>query len=140
MIRTEQVNKNDEGIKDDSMVTVTDSPVSRRSSTPTKRLHVMDLPLPEAQNDPTKIELTSDVISGTLSEPVTKKRKDAKNKELGAEELRQLWSNKQFVVSKLDGHNDVICSLDCTHDLLLTGRLVCHYPILKFCKAPISGV
>lgn len=133
MVQIEQANENDEDIKDDSVVTVTDSAVSRRSSTPTKRPHVMDLPLPETQNDPTKIELASNAISDTLSEPVTKRRKDTKSKELGAKELRQFWSNKQFVVSNLDGHNDVICSLDCNQDLLLTGRFV-FTPYLNFVR------
>ena len=124
MIQIEHANKNDKDIVDDSMATGADTAVSRRSLTPTKRPHVMDLPLSEAQNDSTEIVFASDVNSGTLSEPVTKRRKDAKSTEMEAEGLSQLWCNKQFIVSKLDGHNDVICSLDCNQDLLLTGRLV----------------
>lgn len=123
----EQVDKDDEGM-DDSTMAVTDAVVSRRSLTPIKRPHVVELSLPETQNNSTNNGgVTSDVISDALSEPVTKRRKNINSKELEAEiekGLRQTWCDKRFVVSKLDGHNDVICSLDCNQDLLLTGRLV----------------
>ena len=97
-----------------------DGGASKRSLTPTKRPHVVD-PLSHGSQN-------SFTVSSDLSEPDTKRRKNINDKELEAERakelLRQMWCDKHFVVSKLDGHNDVICSLDCNQDVLLTGRLV----------------
>lgn len=110
---------------DDSAMALTDSTsiVSKMSLTPTKRPHVVDLSLPETQTNFTNSGPSSDVISDML-EPITKRKKNMDSKELEAEkrkEAEEIWCNKCFVVSKLDGHNDVICSLDCNQDLLLTG-------------------
>jgi len=101
------------------------SAVSKGTLTPSKRPHVVDLSSVKSQNNFTKTELSSDITSETLSEP-DNKRKKKNNKEIMIEEkdLRQMWCNRHFVVSKLDGHNDVVCSLDCNQHLLLTGRLV----------------
>ena len=42
----------------------------------------------------------------------------------GEKELRQMWCNKHFVVSKLDGHSSVVCSLNCNQDLLLVAIVI----------------
>ena len=114
----ELVDKGDDDM-DDSTVSMTDDAVSMRTLTPTKRPHIVDVLSCETQNN--------FMASSDLSEPDSKRRKNINDKELEAEMpkgLRQMWCDKDFVVSKLDGHNDVICSLDCNEDILLTGRLV----------------
>ena len=101
---------------DDSTMSMTDDAVTKRILTPTKRPHVVDVSSLEMENDV--------VVSSDLSEPDTKRMKNINDNELEAERARQVWCDKDFVVSKLDGHNDVICSLDCNQHILLTGRLV----------------
>ena len=89
--------------------------VSQRTLTPTKRPHMVDVMSQE--------KLSNFTIPSDLSEPDTKRRKNIINdKEERITGLRETWCDKHFVVSKLEGHNDVICSLDCNQDLLLTGR------------------
>ena len=100
---------------DDSTTSMTDDAVTKRTLTP-KRPHVVDVSSLEMQNDV--------VVSSDLSEPDTKRMKNINDNELEAERTRQVWCDKDFVVSKLDGHNDVLCSLDCNQHILLTGRLV----------------
>ena len=124
MLQTEWGDIDDESV-DDLIVTVKDATVL--SLTPTKRPHIVDLSSPEKQNNFTKLELSSEVVSEVLTEPESKRRKKRSDKkqEIGeGRGLEQMWRDRRFVVSKLDGHNDVICSLDCNQDLLLTGRLV----------------
>lgn len=117
VIQIAQVDKDEDDMDDSTASTVaatsaaTDSAVSRRSLTPTKRPHVVDLASSESQNNKTD----------KLSEPDSKRRKNLYSDKLEGERLNQMWCNRHFVVSKLEGHNDVICSLDCNQDLLLTG-------------------
>jgi len=95
----------------------TSTKLTPKTSTPSKGKrpkHVTDLPSPKLQNSTESGPEISVVVSEELSEPETKKRRS----------LQQLWCNQQFIVSKLEGHDDVICSLDCNQEFLLTGRLV----------------
>lgn len=107
--------KGDEDM-DDSITSMIGDAVSMRTLTPTKRPHVVDVLSSETHNDFV-------ALSG-LSEPDTKRMKNINDNELEVERARHMWCDKDFVVSKLDGHNDVICSLDCNQHILLTGRLV----------------
>ncbi|XP_065890041.1 F-box/WD repeat-containing protein 7-like isoform X2 [Dysidea avara] len=96
---------------------VTSSKMTPKTSTPSKGKrpkHVAELPSPRMQNSTNLTESgpeISVVISEELTEPENKKRRS----------LQQTWCNQQFVVSKLEGHNDVVCCLDCNQQMLLTG-------------------
>ena len=112
------MDKGDEDMND-SITSMTDNTVSKKTSTPTKRPHIVEVSSCETHND--------FVGSSDLSEPDTKRMKNINDNELEAERTRHvLWCDKDFVISKLDGHNDVICSLDCNQHILLTGRLVMY--------------
>jgi len=95
------------------------SEMTPKTSTPSKGKRpkdVAELPSPRMQKNMNLADSDISVVSEELSEPEKKKRKK-KN-------LQQAWCNQQFVVSKLEGHNDVVCCLDCDQELLLTGRSV----------------
>jgi len=99
----------------------TSSKMTPKTSTPSKGKRpkdVAELPSPRIQKNMDLADSDPEIsaVYEELSEPEKKKRK--------RKDFQETWCNQQFVVSKLEGHNDVVCCLDCNQELLLTGRSV----------------
>ena len=129
--------------------TIVELASSHMCSTPKSekdRIRVEDVHAAIPDTVPNKIVSSNDTPAATVSpgsgsthKPVKKRKKgegggEGKKKAAAAtvvsKDARSIWLEKGFLVTKLEGHFDVVCSLDTNGAILMSGRLVVVCPPL----------
>ena len=145
-----QVLHSPNNLEHNSEGTIVKLPPSHMCSTPKsekERIAVEDVDAAIPDTSPNKIVSGNDTPASTVSpgsgsthKPVKKRKKggggggegkkEAATATAMSKDARSIWLEKGFLVTKLEGHFDVVCSLDTNGAILMSGRLVTVCPSL----------
>ena len=144
-----QVLHSPNNLEHNSEGTIVKLPPSHMCSTPKsekERITVEDVDAAIPNTSPNKIVSGNDTPTSTVSPGSSSTHKAVKKRKKGggggegkkeaatatavSKDARSIWLEKGFLVTKLEGHFDVVCSLDTNGAILMSGRLVTVCPSL----------